>query len=381
MQLDWNDHQQELFDRYLQFGRTEIAPRAMELAAANQFDAAGWQELSQMGFFQEVIPGEYGGLGVDWWNFTAALEGLATGCGDGGFLLTAISQAGFIRGLLASGSAAQKAKYLPLVLDGGLTATAIAESQTGSDLSSLETSAVAAEGQGWLLNGYKWNIAHAPTATASLVVGRMPELGKRDITLFLVDHDLPGVTTGLPDEKLGNRTLPTGWLKFADTPLSEEHILGSPGSGPKALSPIVLLQRIYYGWMTSRLLQPVLDDALSFLEKRQSFKRPLLEHQYVQGKLTEVLLGMSQSRWVGLGAMHQLLSGAPDAALQSSVAKLTGVRACFRGAHDLLTLLGSNGYQNSRASHLMQDAIGFGTVGGTEEMHRINIFNQFMRNR
>lgn len=387
MQLEWNEIQVDLYGRYRDFGNEYVAPRAQKLAASNAFDHESWDALCQSGFFELILPEEYGGRGAHWWDFTAAMEGLASGCGDGGFLLSAISQAGFIRGLSTLGTPAQKEKYFPRLLKGELTATAIAEPQSGSDLSSLGTTAssqnaiASSQGADWLLNGSKWNISHAPTATVYLVVGRIPDLGKRDLTLFLVDRGSPGFSSGPPEEKLGNRTLPTSWLKFEDVSLSNDNVLGEPGNGLKALASIVTLQRIYYGWMTSRLLLPVLDDAIAFLEQRKSFKQPLLKHQHVQRKITDILLGLEQSRWSGIGAMHQMLSGSGTAAMQSSIAKLTGARACVEGAQDLLTLMGSNGYQTSKASYLVQDALGFLTVGGTEEMHRINIFNQFMRNR
>ncbi len=380
MQLDWNKNQTDLHDHYKAFGLESVALRAKELATLNQFDHESWIKLCQSGLFELIVPEKYGGKGSNWWDFTAALEGLASGCGDGGFLLSVISQAGFIRGLNLLGSPFQMEKYFPRLLKGELTATAIAELHTGSDLSSLRTWAQA-EGNNWLLVGEKWNIAHAPTASTCLVVGRIPELGKRDLTLFLVDRNHSGFSSGPPDEKLGNRTLPTSWLKFENVQLKAEDILGDPGDGMKALFPILALQRIYYGWMTSRLLLPVLQDVLCFLEPRSSFKEPLLKHQHVQRKLVDTLIDLENSRWTGIGALHQLLTGKPTAAMQSSIAKLTGVKTCLKGSRDLLTLLGSNGYQASKASYLIKDALGFLTVGGTEEMHRISIFNQFMRNR
>lgn len=380
MQVDWNSKQKALFETYEVFGREVIAPRAEELATANQFDQAGWDQLCQLGFFNSILPGVPGDNEELWWDFTAGLEGLASGCCDGGFLLSVISQAGFIRGLSLLGTNEQQGKYFPQIQAGKLSATAIAEPQSGSDLSSLETSATK-DSANWSLNGNKWNIAHAPLASFCLVIGRMPELGKRDLTVFLVDSNKPGFSSGPPDEKLGNRTLPTSWLKFENLPLAKADILGTAGDGLRALGPIVTLQRIYYGWMTSRLLIPILEDALDFLGPRSSFKLPLLKHQYIQGKIAETLIGLEQSRWVGIGALHQLLSNHPNAGMQSSIAKLTGVQACLNSARDLLSLLGSNGYQNSRGSRLVKDALGFITVGGTEEMHRINIFNQFMRNR
>ena len=116
MQLEWNAQQKALFDRYASFGREIVAPRAEALSAANQFDSESWKELNALGFLQLVLPEIYGGQGDNWWDFTAALEGLASTCGDGGFLLTLISQAGFIHGLNHQGDLSSGAVgHIPFV--------------------------------------------------------------------------------------------------------------------------------------------------------------------------------------------------------------------------------------------------------------------------
>lgn len=382
MNFDWNDAQLALKKRFGALAAETVAPRAIEMSRQNSFDAESWQQFCEAGLWELILPAAFSGTEPDWWGFTAALEGIAEFCKDGGFLLSLISQAGFIRGLGRVGSPEQQARYFPRIQAGALTATCIAERHSGTDTGNLQTKATGphAEKGPWSLNGDKWNIAHAPSAEIFVVVGRIPALAPRDITLFLLDERHgPHIERAARDEKLGNRSIPTGGLTFRDVPVDEEQIFGQAGKGIRALLEMVVIDRIYYGWMGSRLLLPLLDQATAFIAQRQSFKRPLSEHQYVQEKIVDTLMGLAQSRFVGMGALAQLLAGNPSSTLNASVTKLTGSQALLDASRELMALLGSDGYHLGEATHLVQDALGFMSVGGTREMHRIAIFNQYFR--
>ena len=118
---------------------------------------------------------------------------------------------------------------------------------------------------------------------------------------------------------------------------------------------------------------------MRFIHTRESQGRPLAKHQYIQLKITNLLIGLKQSRYTGIGAMSQLLNGHPEAYMTGSIAKLTGAKAFQEAAQEMVNLFGSEGYLEGEVSHLLNDAMGLSIVGGTEEMHRINIFNQYRR--
>lgn len=370
-----------IFEEFRTFAKANIAPRALQLSAENQFDFQSWEKLCQTDFWKRIVPKEFGGLEEDWWGFIAGLEGMASAAQDGGFLLTVISQAAFIRGLNQFGHEKQKAAYFPRLLKGALTATAIAEPHTGTDVAASKTVATSLENGKFSLNGEKWNISHAPTAELTLVVCKIPAWEGREIGVFIVENKLEGLSAGEAQSKMGNRTLPTSWLKFENVALSEDDILGAPQKGLKTLVETVSLARILDGWMGAMLIQPILDKAMDFIQTRASQGKPLAQHQYIQGKITDLLIGLAQSRFTGIGALSQLLNGHKAASMTGSIAKLTGANAFLAAAQDMVGLFGSEGFLEGEISHLLKDAIGFGTVGGTEEMHRINIFNQYQRLR
>ncbi len=370
MMMHWSEHQLALLHRFRELG-AELAA----MGSQADFDPARWDRLGQQGLWQ-LIDQRDASL-ASWWDFTAALEGLSLSVRSPALLLSAIAQAGMVRGLQRYGSAAQKDKYLAALARGDLCATGIAEPSTGTDVRSIGSTLTPCSG-GYRLNGIKFNIAHAPMAAFSLIVCRHADEPEA-VGLVFVDRGAEGLVTGPADRKLGNTDLPTGSLEFRDVFVPHAQVLGEPKRGLRQLVDIISLGRAYYGLVAANLAAPFLDDALRYAETRHSFREPIVDHQYVQRRLTDIRIGMERGRWTALGALGRLLTEQPDALLACSVAKLVGSEDLIKSALDLVRLYGSRGYQEGSVAGLMRDALGFASVGGTEEMHRKNIFNQMTR--
>lgn len=376
MWADWDEYAGALHARYRQIGK-EIA--AARTHADEGFDHAGWDRLGKEGLWQLAVPGAPGrDAGAGWWQFTAALDGLAQGIRTPALLLSIIAQAGMIRAFAHYGTDAQKARYFDKLLRGELSATAIAEPTTGTDVRSIGTT-LTPDGDGFRLDGRKYNIAHAPVADFTLVVCKLQGTGKDGVTLVVIDRDVPGVTLSAPDDKLGNRDLPTGGITFTQTPVRRDQILGTPGKGLQQLIDIISLGRLYYGMVSASLLEPYVGDAIDYAQQRESFREPIAEHQYVQRRLVDVRVGIERTRWLAMAALGRLLQRSPDAVMLCSIAKLVGADDLITSALSLLRLQGSRGYHEGPLAILARDVLGFASVGGTEEMHRKNIYNQMVR--
>ncbi|WP_309794263.1 acyl-CoA dehydrogenase [Caballeronia sp. LZ024] len=280
--------------------------------------------------------------------------------------------------MVRHGSAAQKERYLGAILRGEVSATGIAEPRTGTDVRSIETT-LSEDGDGYRLNGTKFNIAHAPIMDFVLVVTRLVGRESSNITLVLLDRDTPGIETGSEDDKLGNRNLPTGQLHFNDVNVCASQILGQPSRGLGHLIDIISLGRLYYGLAAANLLAPFVAEAMQYVANRSSFKSTIDSHQYIQKRLVDMKIGMERSRWSAYGALGQLLNNHPEALLSCSIAKVVGAEDLISSATSLVKLYGSVGYHNGCIGQLVKDALGFSSVGGTDEMHRKNIFNQMQR--
>ncbi|MFW8595110.1 acyl-CoA dehydrogenase family protein [Cribrihabitans neustonicus] len=377
MDLQWSGAQQAIRAEYASIAcRTDQDELRLGRRA---FDQRTWDQLTSAGLWQMIVPEEYGGRGRSWWDFTAALEGLASGIRAPGLLLSVIAQAGMVRALDLFGTPAQKREYLGRILRGELSATAIADPDTGTDVRATSSVLSPGPNETFVLDGAKYNIAHAPVASFTLVVCKLAGHDRDGTALVLLDAGSEGLHTGPPDRKLGNLDLPTGPMRFDSVPLHYGNLLGTPGEGLRNLVSIVSLGRLYYGLAAAWLVEPMLAAAMDYARERQTFGVPVIEHQYVQKKLTDLRIAAETAKWTAYGALHQLLTGAPEAAMSCSIAKLAGAEAVTEGAVDLLKLYGSKGYHEGEVSTFLRDALAFCSVGGTEEMHRRNIIGQMTR--
>lgn len=376
---DRDDRLYSLFLAWADFGHQYVAPFAEQHDANNTFNLEAWRQLGAEGFFDKM--GGTKGVSSDykWWDAVAMLEGLASTALDSGFVVTALSQMAFAfvyDGL--TDSAPDFGQLIERLGKGMVTATAIAEPHTGTDIANLQTIATP-KGEGWILNGEKTNISHAPTAEWVLVLGRIPELGKKGLTLFLLDAKKHVWECSPPDHKLGNRTLPTASLTFRDIELTRADILGEPGEAMRVLNSMMSFSRALYGMLGPALLRPLMEQAKTFVASRKSGGKSLDDHQHIQRKLAECMMGLEQSRWTAVGAIGQIMDGENMASMASSVAKLTGVRNMERMMRDLLSIFGSQGYQDPLLGRMMRDTMGWMNMGGTEEAQLMSIYNGFSR--
>lgn len=361
-------------NKYAMIG-SEIADAVVSRPEGFDFD--GWRRLRDEGLWRLIVPTDANAV-ADWWAFTAALDGLSSSIRTPELLLSVIAQAGMVRAIERHGSPNQKDRYFSAILRGDVSATCIAEPTTGTDVRSIETS-LTEMGSGYRLSGSKFNIAHAPIMDFALVVCRLHGREQNNIALVLLERGTPGLIAGQVDDKLGNRNLPTGEIHFHDVEVSRASVLGELGRGLSTLIDVISLGRAYYGLAAANLIRPCLADAMSYAATRNSFKSRIDSHQYVQKRLVDMRIGMERSKWLAYGALSQLLTDHPEALMMCSIAKLVGVEDLIASATSLVKLYGSLGYHNGRVAELMRNALGFASVGGTEEMHRKNIFNQMQR--
>jgi alkylation response protein AidB-like acyl-CoA dehydrogenase len=356
-----------LRETYADFGRCVVQPNADTHYDLETLDVESWHALADAGFWRIPVAERFGGQGYGWNDFAVALEGLASGTGDLGFLLSVIAHAGLLRAVAEFGSPSQQARLLPALTGGAVGATAITEATGGSDVAAVRSHAVRTN-DGYRLTGEKQHITNAPVADVVLLLGRIPELGRRDITIFLVETSQEGVLR-LPAEHLfGLRTSPTGTLTVKDVELPADAVLGQEGAGLSLLYNVISFDRVLYGLIAAAYLQPLLDVALDYATGRRAFGARLVDHEYIQ-----------VSREVSRSALDALVRGRDDASLRCSVAKFVGSESLVSATRNLMCVLGHHGYVDGLASRCTRDALGTLIAGGTTEMQRKNIFNQMLR--
>ncbi|MGG1947204.1 acyl-CoA dehydrogenase family protein [Trinickia sp. NRRL B-1857] len=161
-----------------------------------------WQALSDAGLWRLPVPEKLGGTGGSWTQFVDAFEAIVATLRSVGFAMALANQATLIRALLAHGTPAQLDRHLPRLLTGAAGATAISEKGTGTEVRALETR-LTREGNGYRLDGHKYNISHAPDAQLVLVVAAYTSEDKPATALVLLDPTRDGVSRTVPQETFG----------------------------------------------------------------------------------------------------------------------------------------------------------------------------------
>jgi alkylation response protein AidB-like acyl-CoA dehydrogenase len=369
-----------LEDRYAELAARYVAPRAQRAYAAEVLDRIAWRHLADHGLWRTGVPVEIGGAGGTWRDLALAIAGVARGSNDLGFTLSLIAHAGLVRAIVEHGTSWHHDTVLPSLLGGAIGATALTETRGGSDVARTTTLG-RQEAGGWVLTGAKDHITNAPVADRAIILGRVPALGRRDITLFVINMHSPGVRRGEPEQLLGLCSSPTGAIYLDEVRLPDAAVLGRPGDGLRTLYDIIGFDRALYGLVAASFLEPRLAGILEFCHERAAFGSPIIDHQYVQGRVTDIRIAIEVARSVALSGIDALVRHDPGASLLCSVAKLVGSEGLVESAQNLMRLQGHLGYLRGEVTRDLRDALGTLIAGGTSEMQRKNILNQMLAQR
>ncbi|UTA48170.1 acyl-CoA dehydrogenase family protein [Simiduia sp. 21SJ11W-1] len=282
------DTEHEQFrDSVAKFLEAEAVPFHHEWEKHGQVDRALWHKAGAQGFLGATIPEADGGLGVDF-RYNAIIDeevarlGL-TGIGWGLHSDIAVPY------LYKYGSAALKQKYLPGCISGDIiTAIAMTEPGTGSDLQSVKTTAVL-EGDHYLLNGAKTFITNGQLADLVIVVAKTdPAAGASGTSLLLVEANSPGFSKGKNLEKIGMKAQDTSELFFQDVKVPKENLLGAEGQGFVYLMQELPQERLSVAIGAISSAESVLANTLAYVKERTAFGKPVANFQNTQFVLAQL---------------------------------------------------------------------------------------------
>jgi acyl-CoA dehydrogenase family protein 9 len=325
-----------------------LGPRARDFRewdVKGELPAAFLEELRSFGLFGLVIPEAQGGLGFGSAAYSRVLQQIATHDGSVALTVGAHSSIG-MRGLLLFGTEAQQAKWLPRLATGELIAAfCLTEPGAGSDAAAVKTSA-RREGDAWILNGEKIWITNGGIAGFYTVFAKTPATGegKARMTAFIVPRDLPGVSTGPHEDKMGIRASNTCTVHFEEVRLSDEHVLGEVGKGFKAAMRILNAGRSGLGGGCVGGMKRLLALATVQAKERRQFGRPIAEFGLVKQKLGEMVVNAYASEAV-VGMVAGLADqGYEDYAVEAAISKVFATEALWRAADEALQIAGGNGF-------------------------------------
>jgi acyl-CoA dehydrogenase len=337
------------------------------------------QQFGATGFLKHAVPRQFGGVGdqVEARVLCILREELARGdaLADTIFALQALGS----YPITLAGNDEQKRRYLPKVASGdAIAAFAITESEAGSDVASLKTTALRQADQ-FLLNGTKRFISNAGIADFYVAfASTAPEKKAKGVSAFVVDAISPGLAVKEKTQLLSPH--PIGVLEFTDCIVPQAALLGVEGDGLKIALETLDLLRCSVGAAAVGFAQRALEEAIRYSKTRRQFGRPIAEFQGIEFKLAEMASELEAARLLVYQAAWAHDCGNADAKQKSSMAKLYATEATQRIVDQALQIHGGNGLvAGSIMERLYRDVRALRIYEGTSEIQKIVIARELLK--
>jgi acyl-CoA dehydrogenase len=301
-------------------------------------------EMKALGLYGLSIPVEWGGLGLD--METECRVAIELGHTSPAFRSAFGTNVGIgSQGLVMFGSPEQKAAWLPGVASGEVvTSFCLTEPEAGSDAGSLRTTAVR-DGSVYVLNGSKCYITNANRAGLFTVMARTdPDVpGARGVSAFLVPRDLPGLTVGPPNRKMGQQGAHICDVYFENVRVPESNRLGVEGEGFKVAMQVLDRGRLHIAALCVGVAERLIADSLAYAQGRVQFGKPIFEHQLIQAMLADSRTECLAASALVLEAARQRDAG-QSITLEAAAAKLFASEMVGRVADRAVQIHGGAGY-------------------------------------
>jgi len=338
-----SESQQMIRDTMRAFARERLAPFAAEWDRGHIFPREALAELGRLGACGIVVPERHGGAGLDYLSLAVALEEIAAGDGATSTILS-VQNSVVCGPILAFGSDAQKEHYLkPLASGAKLGCFCLTEPHVGSDAGAITTRATR-EGESYVLDGVKQFITSGKHGDVALVFAVTDKAaGKKGISAFIVDTKTPGYVVARIEEKLGQRASDTAQIVFERCRVPAANLLGREGEGYRIALANLEAGRIGIAAQSVGMARAAFDAALGYAGERQSFGKPLIEHQAIAFRLADMATEIEVARQMVWHAAS-LRDAAMPCLKEASMAKLFASEMAERVCSAALQVHGGYGY-------------------------------------
>jgi len=354
------------------FASEKLAPVADKLDRQQEFAWDNFKMMAEMGLLGLGIPPEHGGSGGDELSVAIAVEEISRACAATADILDAhlcLCAAPIHR----FGSEEQKQKFLPALVGGKkVGAMAITESEAGSDVSRVQTTA-ARDGDSYILNGTKIFITNGDVCDMVLVFANVTELGERGMTAFIVEAGMPGYSKGKKYDKLGMRAATNADQILEDCRVPAANRLGDEGRGMRIFLELIDHGRIGIAAQALGITRAILERAVEYAKSRKQFGALIASYQAIGWRLADMYTELEAARLLTYQAACLADKGQPFRT-QAAMAKLYATELAMRASTLGIQVFGGYGYMmDSPMQRYFRDAKLTEIYEGTSEVQRMVI--------
>lgn len=362
------------------FAHQHIAPHVMSWDESQTFPIEVFKKMGELGMMGVLVPTEYGGAGLGYFEYNAIIQEIAKVCGSVGLSLAAHNSL-CTNHILSFGNEHQKQQWLPkLATAAHIGAWGLTEPNTGSDAGNMRTTATR-DGDGWILNGTKNWITHGISGDIAVVIARTGEpRSSGNATAFVVERGTPGFSGGKKENKLGMRASETAEMIFDNCRIPDQNRLGEVGNGFRQSLKILDGGRISIAALALGIAKGAYEASLQYSKERHQFDKPIAHFQGIGFKLADMATEIEAAEMLiqhacYLKETHQPVTKA------SAMAKYYASEVSVKVGTDAVQIFGGYGYTKDFPVEKYYRDSKLCTIGeGTSEIQKLVIAREVLAN-
>jgi alkylation response protein AidB-like acyl-CoA dehydrogenase len=373
-----NEDQRAFQDMAASFSADELAPHAKQWDEDSYFPIPTLRKAAELGFGGIYVKEDVGGSALSRLDAALIFEELSKGCTSTAAYISIHNMVAWI--IDTYGSEELRQKYLSkLCTMELLTSYCLTEPGSGSDAASLRTSA-RDDGDHYVLNGSKAFISGGGVSDLYAVMVRTDGEGPAGVSCLLVENGTPGLSFGANEVKLGWKSQPTTQVNFQDCRVSKSNLVGVEGQGFKIAMSALDGGRLNIGACSLGAAQACLDHALTYVQERKQFGKPIAEFQALQFRIADMATEMEAARLLLHKAAAAVDAKSPDATKLAAMAKRLATDTGFKVVNEALQLHGGYGYlRDYPIERFFRDVRVHQILEGTNEVMRLIIARQLLK--
>jgi len=379
MEFQTSELTQQVAQTARDFAQQFIKPHVMKWDETQEFPVAVFKEMGKLGLMGVLVPEEYGGAGLGYFEYVTVISEIAKVCGSIGLSLAAHNSlcTGHIMNFA---NEEQKKKYLPkLATAEFIGAWGLTEPNTGSDAGNMKCTAVK-DGDHWVINGTKSWITHGISSDLAVLICRTGEPRTRDnATSFIIERGIAGFSGGKKENKLGMRASETAEMIFDNCRVPDTCRMGAIGEGFKQAMKVLDGGRISIAALSLGIAKGAYEAALQYSKERHQFDQPIANFQGIAFKLADMATEIMAAELLTMQAAD-MKNKKMNMTGQAAMAKYYASEVAVKTANDAVQIFGGYGYTKDFPVEKYYRDAKLCTIGeGTSEIQKIVIAREALK--